>query len=309
MARRISSEGLSGVWSATPTPLAEDLNVDVSSVKRMVNHHLRLGVKGLFLAGTCGEGAWLPEREKRRLVETVASYSAGKLLVSVQVTDNSAKRILDNIRIAREDGADIAVIAPPYFLLNANARTLLNLYSQAIQESPLPIGIYDRGAFGNVVIPNEVLARIYSEPKVMIVKDSSADPARREIALAARRKRPELRLFDGDEFHCVDYLKAGYDGLLVGGGIFIGHLAGKIIEATDAGDFALAERLQQRMNRIMYAVYGGKKIKCWLSGLKRLMVELGVFRTWKNYLDYPLTASCLRDIQRSVERDRDVLLP
>src|SRR5262245_7136192 len=170
MARRISSEALSGVWSATPTPLTEDLTVDIPSVKRMVNHHVRLGVKCLFLAGTCGEGAWLPEREKRRLVDTVASDSAVKLLVSVQVTDNSAKRIFDNIRIAREDGADIAVIAPPYFLLNANARTLLNLYSQAIRESPLPIGIYDRGAYGNVVIPNEVLTRIYSEPKVVIAK-------------------------------------------------------------------------------------------------------------------------------------------
>ena len=309
MAKRISQEALSGVWSATPTPLNDDMTVDTQSVKRMVAHHSRLGVKGLFLAGTCGEGAWLPEREKRRLVATVAKHRAGKLLVSVQVTDNSAARILDNIKAAREDGADIAVIAPPYFLLNANPRTLLNLYRQAIQASPLPIGIYDRGAFGNVVIANDTLAQIYAEPKVIIVKDSSTDPARREIALAVRRKRPELRLFDGDEFHCVDYLKAGYDGLLVGGGIFIGYLAGKIIEATGGGDFILANKLQQRMNRMMFAVYGGKRIKCWLSGLKRLMVELGVFRTWKNYLDYPLTASCLRDIQRLVERDRDVLLP
>lgn len=309
MAKPISQEALNGVWSATPTPLTDRMAVDAPSLKRMVAHHCRLGVKGLFLAGTCGEGAWLPEREKRRLVETVAKHASGKLLVSVQVTDNSAARILDNMRAAREDGADIAVIAPPYFLLNANPRTLLNLYQRAIQESPLPVGIYDRGSFGSVVIPNDVLAQVYAEPKVIIVKDSSTDPARREIALAARRKRPQLRLFDGDEFHCVDYLKAGYDGLLVGGGIFIGHLAGKIIEATTAGDFVLADKLQQRMNRMMFAVYGGKKIKCWLSGLKRLMVELGVFRTWNNYLDYPLTASCLRDIQRLVARDRDVLLP
>jgi dihydrodipicolinate synthase/N-acetylneuraminate lyase len=116
-------------------------------------------------------------------------------------------------------------------------------------------------------------------------------------------------LFDGDEFHCVDYLKAGYDGLLVGGGIFIGHLAGMIIKAVEDGDLPGAEKLQQRMNRIMYAVYGGKKITCWLSGLKRLMVEMRVFHTWNNYLDYPLTASCLRDIRKVLVKDRDVLLP
>ena len=309
MGKQISKDALSGVWSATPTPLTEKMTVDTQSVKRMVDHHLRLGVRGLFLAGTCGEGAWMPERQKRLLVETVAKYAKGRMLVSVQVTDNSAARILDNMRTAREDGADIAVIAPPLFLLNATPRTLLNLYRQAIRESPLPVGIYDRGTFGSVVIPDDVLAQIYAEPKVIIVKDSSTNPVRRDIALAVRRKRPDLRLFDGDEFQCVDYLKAGYDGLLVGGGIFIGHLAGMIIKAVADVDLPRAENLQQRMNRIMYAVYGGKKITCWLSGLKRLMVEMGVFRTWNNYLDYPLTASCLRDIRKVLVKDRDVLLP
>ena len=309
MGKQISKDVLSGVWSATPTPLTQKMTVDTQSVKRMVDHHLRLGIRGLFLAGTCGEGAWMPERQKRLLVETVAKYAKGKMLVSVQVTDNSAARILDNMRTAREDGADIAVIAPPLFLLNATPRTLRNLYRQAIRESPLPVGIYDRGTFGSVVVPDDVLAQIYAEPKVIIVKDSSTNPVRRDIALAVRRKRPNLRLFDGDEFHCVDYLRAGYDGLLVGGGIFIGHLAGMIMKAVADGDLPRAEKLQQRMNRIMYAVYGGKKITCWLSGLKRLMVEMGVFRTWNNYLDYPLTASCLRDIQKVLVKDRDVLLP
>jgi dihydrodipicolinate synthase/N-acetylneuraminate lyase len=309
MGKQISKDALTGVWSATPTPLTQKMTVDTQSVKRMVDHHLRLGIRGLFLAGTCGEGAWMPERQKRLLVETVAKYARGKMLVSVQVTDNSAARILDNMRTVREGGADIAVIAPPLFLLNATPRTLLNLYRQAIRESPLPVGIYDRGNFGSLVVPNDVLAQIYTEPKVIIVKDSSTNPVRRDIALAVRRKRPDLRLFDGDEFHCVDYLKAGYDGLLVGGGIFIGHLAGMIVKAVADGDLLRAEKLQQRMNRIMYAVYGGKKITCWLSGLKRLMVEMGVFRTWNNYLDYPLTASCLRDIQKVLVKDRDVLLP
>jgi dihydrodipicolinate synthetase family protein len=68
MSKRISREALSGVWSATPTPFTDDMVVDNQSVNRMVAHHCRLGVKDLFLAGTCGEGAWLPEREKRRLV-------------------------------------------------------------------------------------------------------------------------------------------------------------------------------------------------------------------------------------------------
>jgi len=298
-----------GVWSATPTPFTPEWDVDVDAVQRLVNHHLRLGVKGLFLCGTCGEGPWMPERSRRKMVETVAGFAKGKLHIAVQVTDNSAARIIDNMQAAREDGADVAVIAPPFFLLNANAQTLTEMYREAIRACPLPVGIYDRGTFGAVVVPNDALAKIYAEKNVKLVKDSSTDPGRRDIALAARKKRPELLLLNGNEFDCVSYLQAGYDGLLLGGGIFNGFLAGQIMAAMAAGKIKLAGRLQQRMNRLMFDVYGGKQIKCWLSGQKKLLVEMGLFGTWLNYLNYPLTKGCERAIAKVMEREKDVLFP
>jgi len=304
----ISPELLAGVWSATPTPLLKTLRIDTASLKRMVDHHLRLGVKGLLLAGTCGEGPWVPEREKRLLVQTVARCAEGRLLLAVQVTDNSAERIFDNIHSAEEDGADIAVIAPPYFLMNATPRNLLRLYQQAIRDSPLPVGLYDRGRFGSVVIPERVLGKLYEEQNVILIKDSSLMLGHRKIALAAKRKRPELILLNGAEFNCVEYLEAGFDGLLLGGGIFTGHLARSLMEAVAAGNLTLARKLQRRMNRMMYAVYGGKQLRCWLSGLKWLLVQMGIFRTWNSFLNYPLTPSCVRGIRQVLKEDADVLL-
>ena len=305
----VKVESLRGVWSATPTPFTDAMKIDTISVKRMVEHHLRLGVKGLFLAGTCGEGPWMPERERHKLVRTVAKYAKGKLFLAVQVTDNSSARILDNVYSAKEDGADIAVIAPPYFLSNVAPEKILDLYCHAVRRSPLPVGIYDSATCGKVSVPDNVIKAIYGEKNVILVKDSSSSPERRKIALAVRKKRPELVLLDGNEFMCVDYLKAGYDGLLLGGGIFNGYLAGRIIDAVRAGDLLMAERLQRRMNRIMWAVYGGKKISCWLSGEKKLLVEMGIFRTWRNFPGYPLKESCARAIARVLEKDIDVLMP
>jgi len=307
--KTIPPELFEGVWSAAPTPFDDKMRVDVASVKRLVEHHVRLGVKGLFLAGTCGEGAWMPERDRRTLVQATVAAAKGRLIVSVQVTDNSAARILDNIAMAKEDGADMAVIAPPYFLMNATPANVGNLYVEAIRHSPLPVGVYDRGAHSSVAVPDAVLKAIYAEPNVVSIKDSSSDLGRRAIALAARRKRPALRLLTGNEFMCVEYLEAGYDGLMLGGAAFQGHLAGLIMEAMAAGDEALARRLEQRMIRIMYAVYGGQKIKCWLSGEKKILVDMGVFKTWKSYLNYPLTDSCCRAIESVLANDADVLLP
>jgi len=300
---------LAGVWSATPTPFNEDMTIDTDAVQRLVEHHVRLGVKGLFLAGTCGEGAWMPTHDLRTLVRSVSQCAAGRLAIAVQVTDNSAARILDNINAAAEDGAEIAVIAPPYFLLNSTPENIVKLYRGAIQGSALPVGVYDRGKAGAVVVPDEALGPIYAEENVVMVKDSSTDPGRRDIALAARQQRPELLLLDGDEFHCVEYLRAGYDGLLLGGGIFNAHIAGQIIQAVADGDAERAQELQARMNRLMYDVYGGEQITCWLAGLKKLLVDMGIFGTWQHYLNYPLTDECRQAIARALEQDADILLP
>jgi 4-hydroxy-tetrahydrodipicolinate synthase len=302
-------DSASGVWSAAPTPLTDDMKVDVPAARRMVEHHLRLGVQGLFLCGTNGEGPFLPDAEKQTLVRTVVKAARGRLPVAVQVSDNSAARILVNAQAAADAGADIAVIAPPYFMVNTKPDKVLALYLEAIEGSPLPVGIYDRGKHSSVAVPESVLKALYAHPRVVLAKDSSQDPRRRDIALAARRKRPELRLLSGDEFDCVAYLAAGYDGLLLGGGVFNGFLARQIVAAVTEGDLPRAEKLQARMTRMMFAVYGGKQIACWLSGEKKLLVELGLFSTWRNFPDYPLTEACCKAIERVLARDNDVLLP
>jgi 4-hydroxy-tetrahydrodipicolinate synthase len=307
--QRLTPDLLSGVWSATPTPLTEDMRLDIPSVGRLVEHHLRLGARGLFVAGTCGEGPWLPDGERRALVREVVQQAGGRLVIAVQVTDNSAARILANSEAAKEDGADIAVIAPPYFLVNKAPRAIRNLYLEAIRENPLPVGIYDLGRFASTFVPAEVMADAYAEPKVVMAKDSSSDPERRDLALAARTKRPDLRLFDGDEFHCVDYLEAGYDGLLLGGGVVVGHLANLLLQAVRQDRLAEARQMQARLSRTLYAIYGGERIECWLSGLKRYLVEIGVFTTWRNFPDYPLTDACVAAIGQVIEQDADVLLP
>jgi 4-hydroxy-tetrahydrodipicolinate synthase len=256
---------------------------------------VQLGVRGLLIAGTTGEGPWMTDDQRSVLLRAIVAANRGRLILAMQVTDNSAARILVNARRAKVDGADIAVIAPPHFLLNATPANLLAHYRQAIRQCPLPVGIYDRGRAG---MPDEILPALYAERRVVMIKDSSNDPKRMQIALAARRKG--VTLLNGYEFDCVTYLKAGYDGSLLGGGIFNGYLAGQIADRPE---------LQTRMNRLMYDVYGGEKIECWMSGLKHLLVQMGIFGTAKNYLNYPLTPACKKNIVTALRRDAAFLFP
>jgi 4-hydroxy-tetrahydrodipicolinate synthase len=304
-----------GVWSATPTPLDAEGHVDVPSVNRLVEHHLQMGCSGIMLAGTCGEGPWLTDANRETLVRSAVAASAGRLRIALQVTDNSSSRTLYNIEQAAKWGAEITVVAQPFFFINATPQRLLGYYQEIARSAALPMGYYDRGKASPYMLPEPQLAELAAEPNYIMIKDSSQIAARRDLFIAARQAKPGLILLDGEEFDCVSYLQAGFDGVLLGGGIFNASLAHRIIRAVRAGNISEAQRWQERMNDLMWRVYGGPKIECWMSGLKELLVQMGIFSTRNNLLGFPLTESCLKQITEALSgadglgyRD-DLLLP
>ena len=288
------------IWSAVPTPLTPDLKVDVTSVARMVAAAVSDGVEGLFIAGTCGEGPWLPDRERRRLMNATVEAAAGRLKVAAQVSDNSVPRILDNATIAADAGVDYAIIAPPATMLNATPERIAALFEEAATACPLPVGIYDLGRHRPVLIPEDRLKQIYLLPQVRFVKDSSGSPERRAIALAARAEKPTLRLFNGDEFRCLEYLQAGYDSFIFGGAVAVAPRLRRINDLFLAGRLDEARAADAEMKNILFGIYGGEAIACWLTGLKYYMVRRGLFSSSASFLGYPLTEECRTFIERVV---------
>ena len=304
MSRRLKE--ITGAWSASPTPLTSSLKVDKASVKRMVKHHVRLKQQGIFIGGTCGEGPYLPNDQFRLLTSPVADSADGNLLVAVQVTDNSYAKIIDKSKNAKANGADIAIIAEPWFSAGMNENALLKYYMEAIEKSPLPVGIYSRGA---KEIPAKLYKQILAHPNVRIFKDSSLNDEIMKIALKTKKSRNDLFVMTGYELGMPPYLKAGYDGILAGGGILIGNLTNQMIKASKTDDWAKVEQLQNHCDRINYAAYGGKKITSWLSGLKYTLVKMGIFKTTAGYLNFPLSDSAKARIDKMIEKENKVLLP
>ena len=306
----MKTEKFNGVWSAAPTPLTMDLKIDGASVERLAAHHEKLNVNGVFIAGTCGEGPWLSDGMRLELARLSVKYNHGRIPLAMQVTDNSALRIIDNIKRIADTGVDIAVIAPPFFQINASQDYLKKLYLEVIEASPLPIGIYHLGKNSKTLIEVKTMTEIISHPKVKIVKDSSADPAAMSAIVQARDQRKgELFSLNGNEFDCVTYAQAGYDGALLGGACFNALMANEIIRLTKLGKIADAKLLQEKMNALMFDIFGGKDIHCWLAGQKMLMVKLGVFSTGKTIINYTVDDACEKAIAAAIEREKAWLLP
>jgi 4-hydroxy-tetrahydrodipicolinate synthase len=310
MALPWTREGLGGIWSALPTPLTETLDVDTDSVKRLVDHHVRLGVNGLLVAGTRGEGACLTATQRRLLLGSVVEANAGRMLVAMQVTENSEPRVLDLSAEAQELGADLVMLASPYFFPRSTARRLRTFFLTCLRESPLPVGLYDRGTRGGALpLPLPALIELCQEENVVMYKDSSRDKARRAMALVARRLRPELSLLSGDEFTLLEYLRVGYDGFLLGGASLVGYLAGQVLAAWRDEEVERAGQLDQRLQELLRRVYGGPGHPCWLSGDKALLQRMGLLTSAASFWEFPLTERCQEDLAQVLAKNREILLP
>lgn len=299
-----------GAWSAMSTPLTRDGRVDADALAKLIEHQLKLGIKGVFLAGTAGEGPFLPDRERLRLAELTVRYTAGRMPVAMQITDNSAERMIENLDRYQDTGIDIAVIAPPFFQLASDKGDFIyELYKQVIDASQIPVGIYNRGKYSSVYVSPEVLGRLLDDPKVILCKDSASMPEFTEVIMAAKKRRGgKLAVLCGNEFDCVTYLKAGYDGLLFGGGCFNGAYAAEMHRLARQGKFDEAQKVQDHLAEVMYKVFGGKSIACWMAGQKELMVRLGVFNTPKTYLNYQLNEECSKMIDEVIRDEKDWLV-
>lgn len=295
------------IWSATPTPFLEDGSLDDAGIERIVQQHRYQGVSGLFVAGTCGEGPFLPNAQRKELVAKFRRAAGRDFHLAVQVSDTSAARVRDNIAQAVDAGADSVVIAAPWLRPFMNRDFNWRYFAESLESPcPVPIGVYLIAQPPETGLDLDLWTKIASHPKVAYVKDSSASDAYRQAMLAVKASRPDLKLRTGYEFDVLGSLRDGYDGCLLGTAILNAKLIGRAIESLREGNAAEALAWQQRSNQLLYDLFR-QDITSWMSGLKYALCKLGVFATEFSHLVYPLTDDDRRRIDAALQRERDFL--
>ncbi len=304
----IDKKFMSNVWSAAPTPYTEDWKIDEESIQRLADHHYNMGVRGVFIGGTSGEGPWLTDDMRYRLAAATAKANAGRIATALQITDNSAERMIENLKKYTDSGIDMVVIAPPFFTLNLTQEYIYDMYAKVIDASRIPVGIYHRP--GAQKVEAATVAKLAELQKVVTVKDSVCTAEDTECLLAARdalRSQKEFYAYYGNEFDCVTPALKKYDGMMVGGGCFNARMVKAVFETAQSGRIEEAKALQERLNNLMYDVFGGKDISCWLAGQKQILVELGIFRTNKCIINYHLTEECAANIKTAMAKEKEFL--
>lgn len=144
---------------AAVTPLADaGARLDLDAIGPYVAFLESHGADGVFACGTTGEGVLLSIDERRAVATAYRRAVGGSLIVHA-----GAQTTADTVALAShaaEVGADaVAVIAPPYFPLDADALSA-HFVAAARACAPLPFYCYAFAARSGYPLPVEVIERI-----------------------------------------------------------------------------------------------------------------------------------------------------
>ena len=265
---------LTGIFPPLVTPLTDRDTLDVTGFERLTEHVLAGGVHGLFLLGTTGEGPSLSWRLKAEVVDRGCRQVAGRVPVMVGVTDPSFVDALRLSERAAAAGADIVVIAPPYYL-PLDQGELASHVERFAAASPLPVMLYHIPSLTGVGFGVETVRRLLDTPKVIGLKDSGREMTYHHTLRAITAKRSDFSLLVGPEELLAEAVLLGAHGAMCGGANMTPRLYVDLYHAARAGDLPRTRQLHQRVVRISDSIYsvGGsgssyfRALKCALSCL------------------------------------------
>jgi dihydrodipicolinate synthase/N-acetylneuraminate lyase len=290
------------------TPLRGRDELDVPGLERLIEHVLSGGVSGLFILGTTGEGPGLSYRLRREVVERVCKQVNHRVSVLVGITDTAFVESVNMARVAADSGADAVVLAPPYYLPEAQPE-LQEYLDHLVPELPLPLYIYNMPALTKVHIELDTVRWAMDNPRIIGLKDSSGDLNYFKAAAdLIKTHRPDWPMFIGPEEKLFDSLQLGGHGGVSGGANLFPKLYVKVVEAHRAGDLARAQELQKEIQRISDSFYRiGKYSSSIIKGIKCVASLLGVcndfmaepFHKFRSS-EREIVASRLKDIQAEI---------
>ncbi|MCJ7466793.1 MAG: dihydrodipicolinate synthase family protein [Maribacter sp.] len=266
---------LQGIIPPMVTPLLENGHLDRNGLQTLVEHMLQGGIHGLFLLGTTGEGPSLSHKIRKQLISEACALVNKRVPVLVGITDTSAQESIVMAEYSEKAGADVVVVAPPYYLPIAQDE-MQNYLDYLAPKLPLPFMLYNMPSCTKLHLSIETIS-MAKELGAIGIKDSSGDREYLTTLIQEFKDDPNFSIFTGIETLMVDALKMGGHGAVPGGANFFPRLYVDLYEAClkrETDQIVLLNKQVQWISDTLYTV--GKHASKYILGTKCALAALGI---------------------------------
>ena len=257
-----------GSFPALITPFKNG-ELDLDTLKKLVEWHIAEGSHGLVPVGTTGESPTLSHDEHNRVIEEVVKAAAGRLKVIAGAGSNATAEGIELIRHAQDAGADAALVVTPYY--NKPTQGGMIAHFTAMHDAcDLPIIIYNIPGRSVVDMSPETMGELAKLPRIIGVKDATGDLAR--VAKQRMTCGADFIQLSGEDATAVGFNAMGGVGCISVTANVAPKLCAQMQEATLAGDFAKALEYQDKLMPLHIAIF----LEPGVAGAKYALSKLGM---------------------------------
>jgi len=164
---------ITGSFVATVTPFNENGSVDYSALHFLIERLIHHNASAVLVLGSTGEPSLLTPEEKKRIIVETARRKNSKAKYFYGCTGNTTQQVIDNVKFAKENGADGAVVAAPPYICGSEA-DIEAMYEEVADSVELPLGIYNNPPRIKTDLHWDNLLRLFKHPNIVIHKESTA---------------------------------------------------------------------------------------------------------------------------------------
>ena len=262
-----------GSLTALVTPFRNDA-VDDAGFQKFVDWQIREGIDGVVPVGTTGECPTLSHEEHQRVVELAIEVAKGRVPVIAGTGSNATQEAIDLTRHAEKAGADAALVVLPYY--NRPTPEGQFQHFKAIHDATdLPIIIYNVPPRSAVDMSVDTMKRCAELPRVVGVKDATADlarPLRTKLVIGA-----DFCQLSGEDATALPFLVQGGVGCISVTSNVAPKLTSQMHAAWRAGDLKKAMEINERLmpvNDAMFCETSPGPVKYALSIMGHIQADL-----------------------------------
>ena len=197
-----------GVHALVPTPLTKKTEIDIDSLRSVIDFELENGCKGVGMLAAIGEGYLLSDKDWKTVVETAVDHVNGRGYVNVGCASMGTMQAVEMARAAEDMGADSILAFNPQGMRSYNTDELYMHFKAITDAVDIDVVPYARGSD---LIPYEVLKRLVEEERIRYMKY-----AYRSCSLLKKISDTlgdKLYLFCGADSWTLRYLLLGCRGI------------------------------------------------------------------------------------------------
>jgi 4-hydroxy-tetrahydrodipicolinate synthase len=258
-----------GCLVALITPMSESGEIDLESLRRLIDLHADAGTDAIVAVGTTGESATLDEREHCETIERFVRFADGRLPIIAGTGANATSEAIRLTRCAERAGADAALLVTPYYN-KPTQQGLIRHHTVVAEAVDIPQILYNVPGRTACDMLTETVVELSRVPNIIGVKEATGDITR--VASLRDDCGADFALYSGDDATCREFMLAGGDGVIsVTANVAPGLMARMCSAALD-GRADEAERLDRDLAGLHRALF----VQSNPIPVKWAMAELGL---------------------------------